>query len=173
MPLFSPTMIKKRVSNITVEELRSMGVKGLLLDADNTLSTHGSQQPLPETFTWTKQMEKEGIKVVIVSNNHCHRVEPFARQFGLPFISNAKKPLPCGFRKAQKQMQMEKKELLVIGDQIFTDILGANLAGMKSALVEPIQPETGFFFRIKRRLERPFIKKLRVPQQTNNNSKIE
>ena len=159
MSFFLPTLCKKRVSEITPPLLRKMGIRGILLDVDNTLSTHGSQQPLPAALSWTRELSGLGIKLMIISNNHKERVEPFAAQFSLPFLCDAKKPMSKGFSKASE-------ELLVVGDQIFTDILGANLSGIRSVLVEPIELEKGFFFRVKRWMERPFLHRMekRLPR---------
>ena len=98
--------------------------------------------------------------MMIVSNNRLHRVQPFAAALGLPFVAEGAKPLPRGFRLAQKRMQLPFSQLAVVGDQIFTDILGANLCGVKSIYVRPIQYENKGFLRVKRWLERPFLPKV-------------
>ena len=157
MPLFTPTERKKDVSQITVELLQTMGIRGLLLDVVNTLSEHDSQEPFPAALQWTRDLREAGLQIVIVSNNHAPRVEPFAKKFDLPFVAEGKKPLPTGFRKGLDVLGMKQSEVLVVGDQIFTDILGANLGRMPSILVEPIQPEDGWFFRCKRALEKPIL----------------
>ena len=166
MAFFLPTLCKKRVSEITPPLLRKMGIRGILLDVDNTLSTHGSQQPLPAALSWTRELSGLGIKLMIISNNHKERVEPFAAQFSLPFLYDAKKPMSKGFSKASEELGIPKEELLVVGDKIFTDILGANLSGIRSVLVEPIELEKGFFFRVKRWMERPFLHRMekRLPR---------
>lgn len=159
MALFVPTRFCRRVEEITREGLQQMGIRGVLLDVDNTLSPHGDPTPLPAALQWVNELQAAGIKVLIVSNNKEERVAPFAAKFGLGFIANAAKPLPLGFRRGQALLGLPKEALLVVGDQLFTDILGANLAGMPSVLVEPIEMENKPLFRIKRRLERPLLRR--------------
>ena len=158
MALFIPTRFFHRVEEITINDLRQMGIRGVLLDVDNTLSRHGDPTPLPAALDWVRGLQAAGIKTLVVSNNQEERVAPFAQKLGLDFISKAAKPLPSGFRRGQKALGLPAKSLLVVGDQLFTDILGANLAGMPSALVEPIQMEATPLFRVKRRLERPLLR---------------
>ena len=104
-------------------------------------------------------MKAAGIKLLIVSNNHAPRVTPFAEMLGLDFVPEGAKPLPKGYNIAVKKFGMPKNTVCAIGDQIFTDILGANLAGIKSIFVYPIEFESGFFFKIKRFFERPLLPK--------------
>ncbi len=159
MALFLPTRYFKRVEDITKTDLAQMGIRGILLDVDNTLSSHGSPDPLPAALRWAREMREAGMKMMIVSNNTRERVAPFAEKFGLPFVSMALKPLPAGFARCRKQMNLKKREILVVGDQLFTDVLGANLGGMPSALVEPVEPEDQPLLRFKRRLEKPLLKR--------------
>ncbi len=158
MALFIPTRFYRRVEDITQNDLQQMGIQGVLLDVDNTLSPHGDPTPLPTALQWVYGLQAAGIKVLIVSNNKTERVAPFAAKFGLDFISKAAKPLPSGFRRGQDRLGLPREKLLVVGDQLFTDILGANLAGMPSALVEPIEPENKPLFRVKRWLEKPLLR---------------
>lgn len=94
------------------------------------------------------------MKLTILSNNSRERVEPFARKLGLDFVARACKPLPFGMTRAQRLFGLPKKQIAVIGDQIFTDIVGGNWKGMYTILVEPFTLEQGVFFRLKRKLER-------------------
>jgi len=97
--------------------------------------------------------------MVIVSNNHPPRVKPFADMLGLEFICEGKKPLSSGFNRAQKLMGIPFSQLAAVGDQIFTDILGANLKRIKGIYVSPIEHEKTRFFRFKRWAEKPFLPK--------------
>lgn len=153
MSLLYPMLARKRVTGITPELLKRLGVKALLLDADNTLTTHNNPRPAPEVMGWLERMRKSGIKLVMVSNNYERRVRPFAAKLGLTYTANACKPLPWGFARAAKQLGLVPRRTAVVGDQIFTDILGGNLFGAVTILVEPMQPETSVLFRLKRRLE--------------------
>ena len=109
MSFFLPTLCKKRVSEITPPLLRKMGIRGILLDVDNTLSTHGSQQPLPAALSWTRELSGLGIKLMIISNNHKERVEPFAAQFSLPFCTMPKSPCLRAFQRPRKNWEFQKK----------------------------------------------------------------
>ncbi len=142
------------ILDITAEDLKSAGAKLVLLDADNTLSLHGSQQPISGIAEWIEEIKKNGIELVIISNNSESRIKPFAEKLGLPFIYKGAKPLPKGFKKACKMFGVLPEESAVIGDQIFTDVLGGNLIGAKVFLTEPLGPETDFFIKVKRRIEK-------------------
>ena len=157
--LFKPTFAMKNVLEITPEMLNEMGIKALILDLDNTLTTHNNPRPADGVAEWLNSMKAAGIKLLIVSNNHAPRVTPFAEMLGLDFVPEGAKPLPKGYNIAVKKFGMPKSTVCAIGDQIFTDILGANLAGIKSIFVYPIEFESGFFFKIKRFFERPLLPK--------------
>ncbi len=155
MALFYPTLYRRRVTDITVADLQRLGAQGLLLDVDNTLTTHDNPDLTAEVAAWLAAMRAAGLPLIIVSNNNPARVAPFAGAIGLPFQALARKPLPGGYRAAASQMGIEPHRCVAIGDQIFTDIVGANLAGMPCILLEPIAPEVGQpFIRFKRMFER-------------------
>ncbi len=154
MALFFPTAMLPKAYDITVQQLQQLGVEGLILDIDNTLTTHDHPVPNDRILAWLSQMQKEGVKMILLSNNRPARVAPFAQKIGLAFEANAKKPLPGGYRRAAAAMGLSPERTVVVGDQLFTDVLGANLAGMASILVEPFQMEPFFRFRVKRCLER-------------------
>ena len=160
MSLFRPFLLKKDVMSITVDLLREMGVKALLLDVDNTLTTHNSQALDPRVLAWLENVKENGFTPIIVSNGVAERVRPFAEHLGLPFTASAAKPLPNGFLRAMKQRGLSRKECVVIGDQIFTDVLGGKAAGMRVIQVLPIDTATDTaFIRFKRKLERLIMKR--------------
>lgn len=158
--LFKPTYVFDKVGDITPEFLHKKHIKGLLLDLDNTLTTHNNPIPPKSSLEWLDRMKAAGIKLMIVSNNHPERVTPFAEQLGLDFVPEGKKPLTFGYTKALKKLGIENRHAAAVGDQIFTDILGSNLKGIRSIFVFPIEPETSLPFRFKRACEKPFL-----PQQ--------
>lgn len=139
--------------------LDNMGITALILDVDNTMTTHDNPTPADGIDEWLDSMRAHGIRMTIVSNNHAPRVIPFAERLGLSYIPEGAKPLPRGYKKALAAMGAEKSETAAIGDQLFTDILGANLFGISSILVPPIEPEKSLFFKVKRTLEKPFLPK--------------
>ena len=98
-------------------------------------------------------MRALGIKMRVVSNNTNKRVAPLAAKLGLPFTANGAKPLTFGITRAMKAMNAGKSETLVVGDQIFTDIMAGNLKGVRTVLVEPFHLENTWTFKLKRRLE--------------------
>lgn len=157
--LFKPTFCFSSATEITAEFLCEKKIKGLILDLDNTLTTHNNPIPRDDISEWLDSMKKIDMKMMIVSNNKPHRVTPFAKSLKLPFVANGKKPLTFGFTEAINKMKLSKKQVLIVGDQIFTDILGANLKGAKCAFVSPIELESGFWFKLKRKLEKPFLPK--------------
>ncbi|MDR0947518.1 MAG: YqeG family HAD IIIA-type phosphatase [Ruminococcus sp.] len=159
--LFKPTAVFESVWDITIEFLRKHGINTLLLDADNTLSVHRSQTPFKRVPEWISLMKKAGIRLIIVSNSEDERIKPFAEKLHLKYISSAAKPLPKGYMEAVKKFHLNKKTTAAVGDQIFTDILGANLYGIKSIFVFPKEPEKSLPFRIKRFIEKPFLPKLK------------
>ena len=157
--MFHPFLLKKNITEITVEELREMGVVGLLLDVDNTLTAHDSQELSSAVADWRETVMRAGMRPLIVSNGKKKRVQPFAKRLGLPFTASAAKPLPFGFWRAARSLGLKRRRCVVIGDQIFTDVLGANLFGVPCIFVFPMEMEKTRFFRFKRRMEIPFLPK--------------
>ncbi len=157
--IFKPTYVFENISAITPGFLKRKHIKGIVLDVDNTLTTHNNPVPPESSMKWLADVKKAGIKLIIVSNNKPPRVVPFAEILGLDYVANGKKPLTSGMNKAIKRMGLEKSDVAAIGDQIFTDIMGANLTGIRSCFVFPIEPETSLPFRIKRTLEKPLLPK--------------
>ncbi len=159
MKLFQPDFVFHRITQITSAFLQEQGIKALVLDVDNTLTTHGSPIPGEGVPEWLDQMRAAGVPMLIVSNNSRERVRPFAELLALPFVSRGCKPLTIGMTKACKKFGLPPQAVAMIGDQLFTDMLAGKLKGMKSILTEPIQAEDGPFFRLKRRLEKRLMQK--------------
>ncbi len=159
MSLFRPTLYKDKLSDLDVGELKLLFVKGLLLDVDNTLARHFDKEPFDEIPEYLKRLKASGIKLIIVSNARESRVAPFAKSLDLPFEFLCKKPLLFGVKRAMKTLGLQKNEIMLCGDQLFTDILCGNLYGIKTLLVSPRHKEKSFIFKIKRVLEKPFLKK--------------
>ncbi len=153
MSLLYPTIMLERVSDITPELLRKLGVKALLLDVDNTLAPHNHPEPAPGVLKWLKLMKEAGIRVCLASNNGGRRVGAFAAALREDCVARSLKPLPLGFFRAAKRLGLPARRFAVVGDQIFTDVLGGNIFGAKTILLKPIEPESGPFFRLKRRIE--------------------
>lgn len=152
------------VREITITLLKQNHIKGIILDVDNTLIDYYKKMP-EGVEEWCQDLKKEGIRFCIASNsNKKDKVEMVANSLQIPYIYFAKKPLKNGLRKAQKVLELREEEIAVAGDQIFTDILGANRCHMFSILVDPIQEKDIFITVIKRPIEN-FIKKQYAKKQ--------
>lgn len=164
MSLLMPTISIDNVTDIDIKLLKSLNVESILLDVDNTLASHGSQEPFDGVIEWSYEIRKQNIKIVIISNNFKSRVAPFAKKFNLPFIYLALKPSPLGFIRAKKFINCKRENTVVVGDQVFTDILGANLSHMKSILLTPRSEKETLGISVKRKLEK------RIREKIANNS---
>ncbi|WP_240376533.1 YqeG family HAD IIIA-type phosphatase [Bacillus piscicola] len=158
---FIPNEYIPSVFNLNLEDLHQRKIKGIITDLDNTLVEWDRPQATPKLLEWLTEVKKEGFQVTIVSNNNESRVGTFSKPMGIEFIHSAKKPMGRAFRKACKQMGLKKEEVVVVGDQVLTDVFGGNRAGFYTVLVVPITATDGFLTRINRRIERRVLKKLR------------
>lgn len=160
--MFKPKIKLDRVTDITPQILKKYNIKSLILDVDNTLSTHHGQVLTDGLTAWLFKMRSHGIKMTVLSNSTSKRLEPFAKKIGLDYISMGLKPLPFGYWRALKRLKTKRKEAAIVGDQIFTDVLGGNLVGVKTVLLTPIKLEASLRFRIKRKVEAFLIKILKI-----------
>ncbi len=151
--IFRPTYWLKNVMQIDKRFLKKNRVRALILDMDNTLSMHNDPAAEDGVLEWLDEMRRLGVKMRVVSNNHTKRVAPLARALGLEFTANGAKPLTFGVNRAVKAMGVRKSETLVVGDQIFTDVMAGNFAGIRTVLVEPFHLEDKWTFRLKRKIE--------------------
>lgn len=157
MNIFYPHERHPTILDVSPGALASAGFRGVILDVDNTLTTHDNPVPSDGVLAWLEKARAAGLKLIILSNNSPERVSLFAKLLGLEFESNGRKPLPTGYRRALTRLGLSSKEAVAIGDQIFTDVLGARLAGIYCIFVNPIELEHTRFFRFKRWLERPIL----------------
>jgi HAD superfamily phosphatase (TIGR01668 family) len=149
-----PNDYVKTVHDIPLEELKQQGIKGIITDLDNTLVEWDRPEATPEVKEWFQQVKDAGMKLTIVSNNSEKRVRSFAAPVQVNFIHSAKKPMTKAFVEACKQMNILVSEAVVVGDQIFTDVLGGNRANIHTILVVPVTDTDGVFTRFNRRMER-------------------
>ena len=133
-----PKLYATAINQIDPFELRSRGVRGAIVDLDNTLVGFRSLAPLEEDALWVSRARDAGVCVVVLTNNGTPWASEVAQDLGVPCIPRARKPLPFGFRRALKVLELEPHEAVVIGDQLFTDVLGAKLAGLDVILVDPL-----------------------------------
>ena len=155
----------RRITHISPAWLKRRGIGVLLLDVDNTLTTHGCPDISREVVAWLEQMRENKIALLILSNNSAARVKPLADRLGIGYIARAAKPLGFSVRRAMKELGINGGKAAIVGDQIFTDVLCANLAGLTSILLEPIELESHWGFRFKRKIERIVLKKARDFEQ--------
>ncbi|MDO4938651.1 MAG: YqeG family HAD IIIA-type phosphatase [Lachnospiraceae bacterium] len=141
---------------IPFERFYDKGVRGVIFDIDNTLVLHDApaDNRSRELFNRLKNI---GFKTCIVSNNGLERVKCFAEDVGSLYVENAGKPGTEGYRKALEAMCLDRESVIAVGDQLFTDIWGANNSGIYSVLVKPIGPEKYFHIKLKRLLEKPVL----------------
>lgn len=169
--LLYPAYRFRRVWEISPQWLARQKITVLLLDVDNTLTTHDNPAVDPRVLGWLEKMRASGIRLAILSNNRQERVKPFAEMLGLAFFPRAKKPLGHGARRAMELLGAGKKETAVIGDQLFTDILCGRLAGLVPILVEPMELEPFFFFKLKRFLEKLLLHRCTIPFEAGKDRK--
>ena len=126
------------VAAIDVSGLLARGVRGAIIDLDNTLVSYRSLQPTQEETAWVRAAVATGLKIVLVTNNGTPWALSVAQNLGIPCIPNARKPLPFGFRRALDMLGLSRECVVVIGDQFFTDVLGAKLLRLHVILVPPL-----------------------------------
>lgn len=158
---YIPFLHATSVFDIDVSLYKKLGIKYLFLDLDNTLDSYLTKTPSKRVVELKEKLEKEGITIIITSNNTGKRVETYAKALRVNFISSIGKPFPFGLNKNIKKLNLKKEEILLIGDQTVTDICAANRAHIKSVLTDKIvevdQPTTRF----NRLFDRPIRKSLK------------
>ena len=161
--IFAPDMSCHRVTDISLGELHDIGIKGLLLDLDNTITAWHKTEVTESMREWLRDLKDNGFAVCIVSNNRERRVKKIAEQLGLPYFFSAAKPRRKGYRRAAALLNIPLPQLAMVGDQLFTDVLGGNRAGLFTIFVEYIHPQEHWgTTHIFRPLERWVLKKLEV-----------
>lgn len=154
-----PERIFGSISEITPEVVRNEGVKGLVLDIDNTMASKRIALPDETLINWIASLKQADIRLFIISNNWYSRVSRFAAALDVPFIHFGLKPFPFSFIRAVRLLGLRREEVAAVGDQIYTDVCGAHSAGIRAWLVMPIDRDESFSFLFRRRLEKPVIAK--------------
>lgn len=154
--LITPEYVFADVTHITPQLLAQMGITGLALDVDNTLTLDRSQELPPEVAQWLADMKAAGVQLTIVSNGSAARVQPFAERLGLLWTSRSAKPLTIGLRRARARMGVQRAQMAMVGDQLLTDRMAAGLYGIPCFVVVPRGRDCGWWVRAKRVLEKPF-----------------
>jgi HAD superfamily phosphatase (TIGR01668 family) len=158
----TPDLYVKSIYHIDLDDLQRRGIRAIITDLDNTLVAWDDPLPNQRLIAWLKGAQAKGFSVYIVSNNSRDRVQKFARAFGVPAISKAIKPRRGAFRTACEAMGVEPKEAAIVGDQVFTDVLGGNRLGAYTILVVPVSDREFFGTKIMRMLERLVLRRLKA-----------
>ena len=151
-----PKIMTDKRTDITLELLHKRNIRLLMLDFDNTIVPYTTTVPTPEMEQWLKDMNTSDVQVCIVSNSHNDRVPKFCRERGLDCITHAKKPFTKGIKECLGKYGIPASDAALVGDQIYTDTLGANGAGVMSILVKAIHNHN-FWLKARHVLELPFI----------------
>ena len=163
-----PNLYYKKVEEITIETLLKNKIKLLILDVDNTLIDYYKNLS-EEVKQWSKEMKGQGIKLYILSNtNNKEKVETVAKELQIPYKYFAMKPLKKGFKNIQKETNIKPENIAVVGDQIFTDVLGGNRSNMFTILVDPIDNKKDYWYTAwKRPIENKIKNKYKSKEEKN------
>lgn len=154
-----PSLYLDSVKNINPTLLKKNNIKGLILDVDNTLIDY-YRKLVDGAEKWCEELKNEGIKCIILSNsNKRNKVEEVAEKLNIDYIMFAKKPLKSGFKKALSKLELKPEEVAVVGDQLFTDVIGAKRMNMFSILVKQVGEKDILITKLKRPIENAIIKK--------------
>lgn len=157
--LLVPDYIFGAFDEVTPEFLKKIGINTLLIDIDNTLAPYEQAEPDDRIKGWFALLADNEIKVALISNNRAPRVELFNKSLGLDAYPDSGKPKSKTVILAMNKLGAEPTHTAGLGDQLLTDTLAVHRLGMRSVIVPPIKDKTGIFFKFKRWLERPFIKR--------------
>lgn len=164
----APYRYARRIEEVDPRALRADGIRGVILDLDNTIVAWNAPEPTPEVERWVAELTASGLRACIVSNNFTGRVRAVAQRLGVPVVAAAVKPTPWAFRKAMRVMGTSPSDTALVGDQLFTDVLGGNLLGVRTILVDPLStrefPTTMLIRRIERLVRRRVLNRLRARQ---------
>lgn len=157
MPIsFLPQVIAPSLPDITAGFLTERGISLLMLDFDNTIVPYTTDIPTEEMRRWIESMLSSGIQLCVVSNSKRDRVKAFCKTYGLDYITHAKKPFSKGIRECMNRYGKSAEESALAGDQIYTDTLGANGAGVMSILVKAIDNHN-VWLKLRHVAELPFL----------------
>ena len=155
---FTPDACFSRVSRIDVErDLKERGLTTVLLDIDNTLRSRADGQVPPDARAWLARCKQAGIGVCLLSNNWHANVFDLAAELELPIVAKALKPLPPGYLVALRDMHARARNTVVVGDQLFTDIMGAKVLGLRTYLVAPLGEVDLPYMAVLRNVERALV----------------
>jgi HAD superfamily phosphatase (TIGR01668 family) len=152
-----PDSYAKRLCEVSLDDLGTRGFRGIIVDLDNTLVGYGQEHLAAEDVAWIGAALERGFRICLVSNNFTERVMRVGARLGVPAIPSALKPLPRGFARALRTLETSREHTVVVGDQLFTDVLGAKFLGLHAILTEPIVAKDWLGTRVLRLLERVLL----------------
>lgn len=148
------------IYSVSPAQLKEQGVRAVFSDLDNTLIAWNNPDGTPELKEWMDSLRKANIPLIVISNNSKERVGKAVNSLDLPFVSRSLKPLSFGIDRARKKLNLAKDEVVMVGDQLLTDVAAANQAGIRSILVRPLLNTDKWDTRINRFFERRVWKSL-------------
>ena len=163
---FVPEYYFNTFNEASAEFLNEIGVKGIVLDVDNTLEPYENPTPGDHVRAWLFELREKGIAAAIVSNNGAERINLFNSELGLPVYYKAKKPFKKNVLNAMRDMGTGKENTILMGDQVFTDVWAAHNTGIRAILVPPINDKKDLLTKFKRLLEKPVLKKYKKRNNT-------
>ncbi|HHW03486.1 MAG TPA: YqeG family HAD IIIA-type phosphatase [Thermoanaerobacterales bacterium] len=158
LKMFCPDMYLDNIYDIDIEYIKKKNIKGLLIDLDNTLLPWNCCIIDQDLRDWVKKCKKYGLSLCIVSNNRARRINECAKELQIPAVTRAIKPRKKAFLKGLSILGIEKNQVAVIGDQIFTDIFGAKRMGIFAILVKPVCNREFVWTRLMRKFEGIILK---------------
>lgn len=160
MAKFIPTYYAKNLYAVDPAFFVEIGVKVLVLDLDNTLASYKEKEASTTTINYLEQLKEKGLKVYLVSNNKGPRVKHYAESANLEYIAGAKKPLTKNIRKFLKSKNISLSDVMMVGDQLLTDVFCANNLGVKILLTDKLVAEDQWTTRFNRMIDRPIRRRL-------------
>lgn len=142
------------IYHLNANQLAEKGIKAVFSDLDNTLLAWNKRETAQEMMQLKQALQAAGIRLVVISNNSDERVGKVLQPWGIDFIARARKPLPTGILRGLRKYDLQKKQVLMVGDQLITDVQAANLAGVGSVLVKPLVATDKWNTRINRFFEK-------------------
>ena len=159
MKKFYPEIYQKDIYTINYQKLKNKGIKCLLFDLDNTCIPYKHKEVPNKLIKLFDKLTKMNFKVIIFSNSPERRLKKLSIN-NIEYNSSSKKPLSHSFKKIMSKHNLKENEVCIIGDQLITDILGGNIVGIHTCLIDPISNEELFFTKISRKIEKRIMKKL-------------
>lgn len=156
-----PDIYVDTVLHLPLDILHKRGIRAFILDLDNTVTEWNQIEIAADVVVWMQRIKEMGFSACIVSNNNTDRVVTVAESLGIPFVSKARKPRRRAFLKAMEIMEVTPGETAVVGDQVFTDVLGGNRLNLLTILVVPIHPHEFIGTQMMRRIERFVLMRIR------------